>query len=54
MDDFHQFLMIFSWNSLIYWASVYKEVGGRATGMGWVVTKAKTEQDDTSSRDEWL
>ena len=29
-----------------YLASVYKEVGGIGTGMGWVVAKACTKKDD--------
>ena len=36
-----------------YLASIYMGVGGKGSGLGWVVAKAKTKkQDDTNSRVE--
>ena len=50
MADFYQFLTIFC-GIHGYGASVYKGMGGKSMGVGWLVAKIKTKkQDDTYGR----
>ena len=50
MADFHQILIIFSWNGSIIGQHI-QGGGGKRAGVGWVVAKAEIKkQVDTSGR----